>query len=169
MAAFTGHSAEPCYTPWSEPESKLNLFIEHCARNAERSCSKLDPHIWAIPKTDFSFLRETEETLQSIKKHIEVIEKACAQFAQDNLYATIQVEEEEEEANHEDVEEHTEVVTENSRDNQYQEYPLVENHTFPHFYSDMLGLRKRCKMISLKKLLGDFLSHLCWKKKSENG
>ncbi|CAL1389609.1 unnamed protein product [Linum trigynum] len=99
----------------------------------------MDPHIPAMVQTDFSFLRETEDTLRSIKKHIEVIEKACAQFSQDNLYAAIQVEEKEEEGNHEDVEEHTKVVTESSHDNHDQVYPLVVDHNCPHIRSDMLG------------------------------
>ncbi|CAL1368717.1 unnamed protein product [Linum trigynum] len=99
----------------------------------------MDPHIQAIAQTDFFFPRETEDTLRSIKKHIEVIEKACSQFSQDNLYAAIQVEVEEKEGNHEDVEEHTEVVTESSHDNHDQVYPLVVDHSFPHFRSNMLG------------------------------
>ncbi|CAL1381775.1 unnamed protein product [Linum trigynum] len=113
--------------------------MEQCALDTERSCSKLDPHIQAIAQTYFSFPRGIEETLRSIKKHVEVIEKACAQFAQDTLYATIQAEGEEEEANHGDVEEHTEVGTENSCDNHYQECPLVVDHTIPHLCSNMLG------------------------------
>ncbi|CAL1353451.1 unnamed protein product [Linum trigynum] len=99
----------------------------------------MDPHIQAMAQTDFSFPRETKDTLRSIKKHIEVIEKACAQFSQDNLHAAIQVEEEEEEGNHEDVEERTEVVTESSHDNRDQVYPLVVDYNCPHFRSDMLG------------------------------
>ncbi|CAL1379498.1 unnamed protein product [Linum trigynum] len=92
----------------------------------------MDPHIQAIVQTDFSFPRETEETLRSIKKHIEFIEKACAQFSQDSLYATIQAKKEEEEVNHEDVVEHIEFVTKSSRDDHDLQCPVVANHTFPH-------------------------------------
>ncbi|CAL1407885.1 unnamed protein product [Linum trigynum] len=99
----------------------------------------MDPHMQTMAQTDFSFPRETEDTLQGIKKHVEVIEKASAQFSQDNLYVAIQVDEEEEEGNHEDVEKNTEVVTESSHDNHDQVYPLVVDHNCPHFRSDMLG------------------------------
>ncbi|CAL1412654.1 unnamed protein product [Linum trigynum] len=138
VTAFPGHPAEPCYTPQPDPNYHLRLLVEQIARVPERSFHKMDPHIQAMAQTGFSFPRETD-TLRSIKKHIEVIEKACAQFSQDNLYAAIQVEEEEEEGNHEDVEEHTEVVTESSHDNHDQVYPLVVDHNCPHFCSDMLG------------------------------
>ncbi|CAL1394782.1 unnamed protein product [Linum trigynum] len=137
--AFTGHPAEPCYTPHPDPNYHLRLLVEQIARVPERSFPDMDPHIQAMAQTDFCFPRETEDTLRSIKKHIEVIEKACAQFAQDNLYAAIQVEEEEEEVNHEDVEEHRKVVTESSHDNHDQVYPLVVDYNCPHFCSDMLG------------------------------
>ncbi|CAL1355011.1 unnamed protein product [Linum trigynum] len=137
--ALKGHPAEPCYTPQPDPNYHLRLLVEQIARVPERSFPKMDPHIQTIAQTDFSFPRETEDTLRSIKKHIEVIEKACSQFSQDNLYAAIQVEEEEEEGNHEDVEEHTKVVTECSHDNHDQVYPLVVDHNFPHFRSNMLS------------------------------
>ncbi|CAL1378749.1 unnamed protein product [Linum trigynum] len=139
MAAFTGHSAELCYTPQPDPNYHLRLLVEQIARVPERSFPEMDPHIQAMAQTDFSFPRETDDTLRIIKKHIEVIEKACAQFSQDNLYAVIQVEEEVEEGNHEDVQEHAEVVTESSHDNHDQMYPLVVDHNCPHFRSDMLG------------------------------
>ncbi|CAL1371227.1 unnamed protein product [Linum trigynum] len=92
----------------------------------------MDPHIQVVSQTDFSFPRETKETLRSIRKHTEVIVKACAQFSQDNLYATIQVEKEVEEVNHEDVVEHTEVVIKSSSDDHEQKCPAVADHTFPH-------------------------------------
>ncbi|CAL1405979.1 unnamed protein product [Linum trigynum] len=129
--ALTGHPAEPCYTPQPDPNYHLRLLVEHIAQVPERSFPEMDPHIQAMAQTDFSFPRETEETLQSIKKHIEVIEKACAQFSQDNLYATIQAEKEEE-VNHEDVVEHTEVVTKSSRDDHDQKCPVVAAHPFLH-------------------------------------
>ncbi|CAL1381714.1 unnamed protein product [Linum trigynum] len=92
----------------------------------------MDPHIHAIAQTAFSCPREAEETLQSIKKHIEVIEKACAKFSQDNFYATIQAEREEEEVIYEDVVEHTTIVTKSSHDDHDYECPVVVDHTFPH-------------------------------------
>ncbi|CAL1401803.1 unnamed protein product [Linum trigynum] len=130
--ALTGHPAEPCYTPQPDPNYHLRLLMEQIARVPEKSFFEMDPHIQAIAQTDFSFPRETEETLRSIKKHIEVIEKAYAQFSQDNLYATIQAEKEEEEVNHEDVVEHTEIVTKSSHDDHDQKYLVVAGHTFPH-------------------------------------
>ncbi|CAL1403303.1 unnamed protein product [Linum trigynum] len=155
MAAFTGHSAEPCYTPQPDPNYELRLLVEQIARVPERSFPEMDPHIQAIAQTDFSFPRETEDTIRSIKKHLEVIEKACSQFSQDNLYAAIQVEEEEEKGNHEDVEEHTEVVTESSHDNHDQVYPLVVDHNFHHFRSDMLG--------SSKEMQAELIENLAWR------
>ncbi|CAL1371080.1 unnamed protein product [Linum trigynum] len=155
MAAFTGHSAEPCYTPQPDPNYELRLLVEQIARVPERSFPEMDPHIQAIAQTDFSFPRETEDTIRSIKKHIEVIEKACSQFSQDNLYAAIQVEEEEEKGNHEDVEEHTEVVTESSHDNHDQVYPLVVDHNFHHFRSDMLG--------SSEEMQAELIENLAWR------
>ncbi|CAL1387840.1 unnamed protein product [Linum trigynum] len=155
MAAFTGHSAEPCYTPQPDPNYELRLLVEQIARVPERSFPEMDPHIQAIAQTDFSFPRETEDTIRSIKKHLEVIEKACSQFYQDNLYAAIQVEEEEEKGNHEDVEEHTEVVTESSHDNHDQVYPLVVDHNFHHFRSDMLG--------SSEEMQAELIENLAWR------
>ncbi|CAL1411830.1 unnamed protein product [Linum trigynum] len=155
MAAFTGHSADPCYTQQPDPNYHLRLLVEQIARVPERSFPKMDPHIQAMPQTDFSFPRETEDTLRSIKKHIEVIEKAYAQFSQDNLYGAIQVEEEEEEGNHEDVEEHAEVITENFHDNYDQESPLVSYHTFPHFCSNMLG--------PSKEMQDDLIEEITWR------
>ncbi|CAL1395615.1 unnamed protein product [Linum trigynum] len=155
MAAFTGHSAEPCYTPQPDPNYELRLLVEKIARVPERSFPEMDPHIQAIAQTDFSFPRETEDTIRSIKEHLEVIEKACSQFSQDNLYAAIQVEEEEEKGNHEDVEEHTEVVTESSHDNHDQVYPLVVDHNFHHFRSDMLG--------SSEEMQAELIENLAWR------
>ncbi|CAL1412098.1 unnamed protein product [Linum trigynum] len=93
--ALMGHPAEPCYTPQPDPNYHLRLLVEQIARVPERSFPEMDPHIQAIAQTDFSFPCETEETLRSIKKQLVVIEKAYAQFSQDNLYAIVQVEEEE--------------------------------------------------------------------------
>ncbi|CAL1406928.1 unnamed protein product [Linum trigynum] len=129
----------------------------------------MDPQIQAIPHIDFSFPNETKETLRSIKKHIELVEKACAQCSQDNLDYTIQSANEEEEANHEDVEEHIEVGTESSRDNNDQECPLMAYHTFPHFCSKMSGSSDEMQDDLIKEIVGDLLSNPCWKKKSEKG
>ncbi|CAL1401980.1 unnamed protein product [Linum trigynum] len=153
--AFTGHPAEPCYTPQPNPNYHLRLLVEQIARVPDRSFPEMDPHIQTMAQTDFSFPCETEDTLRSIKKLIEVIEKACAQFSQDNLYVAIQVEEEEEEGNHEDVEEHTEVVTESSHDNHDQVYPLVVDHNCPHFRSDMLGLSE--------EMQDDLIEEITWR------
>ncbi|CAL1400492.1 unnamed protein product [Linum trigynum] len=67
----------------------------------------------------------------------------------------MQVEEEEEEGNHEDVEEHTEVVTEFSHDNHDQVYPLVVDHNFPHFRSDMLG--------PSEEMQSELIENLAWR------
>ncbi|CAL1394273.1 unnamed protein product [Linum trigynum] len=96
---------------------------------------KLEPFTQANAQTEFSYC-ETEETLQSIKKSLKDLEQVCAQLAQDPLSATIEVEEDE--GGYKDIVEHTEVITENSHDNHDQESPLVADHTFPHFCSNMM-------------------------------
>ncbi|CAL1371039.1 unnamed protein product [Linum trigynum] len=130
MAAFMGHSAEPCYTPQPDPNYELRLLVEQIARVPERSFPEMDPHIQAIAQTDFSY-RETEETLLSIKKSLEDLEKAYAQPAQDHPSAII-LEEEEEDEGYKDIVEQTEVFTKSSRDDHDQEFPAVADHTFPH-------------------------------------
>ncbi|CAL1382079.1 unnamed protein product [Linum trigynum] len=113
----------------------------------------MDPHIQAIAQTDFSFPHETEETLRSIKKHIEVIEKAYAQFSQDNLYATIQAEKEEE-VNHENVVEHTEVVTKSSRDDHDQKCLVVAAHPFlkPTLSAEEAGMSEEMQADLIEKI-----------------
>ncbi|CAL1402840.1 unnamed protein product [Linum trigynum] len=150
-----GHPAEPCYTPLPDPNYHLRLLVEQIARVPERSFPEMDPQIRAIAQIDFSFPRETKYNLRSIKKHIEVIENACSQFSQDNLYAAIQVEEEEEEGNHEDVEEHTKVFTESSHDNHDQVYPLMVDHNFPHYRSGMLG--------PSEEMQAELIENLAWR------
>ncbi|CAL1383926.1 unnamed protein product [Linum trigynum] len=123
MAAFTGHSAEPCYTPQPDPNYELRLLMEQFARDCERSCSRMDHCVQAY--------RETEEILLSLKKSVDDLERSCAQPAPDHPYVTI-LEEEEEEEGYKDIVEHTEVVTERSRDDHDQECPIIADHTFPH-------------------------------------
>ncbi|CAL1379904.1 unnamed protein product [Linum trigynum] len=116
MAAFTGHSAEPCYTPQPDPHYDLRLLME-------RSCSSMDHCVQAY--------RETEGILLSLKKSVDDLERSWAQPAPDHPSATIQEDEEEEEG-YKDIVEHTEVVTESSRDDHDQECHVVADHTFPH-------------------------------------
>ncbi|CAL1371226.1 unnamed protein product [Linum trigynum] len=123
MAAFTGHSAEPCYTPQPDPNYELRLLMEQFARDSERSLSRMDLCTQAY--------RETEEILLSLKKSVDYLERSCAQPAPDHPSATI-LEEEEEEEGYKDMVEHTEVITESSRDDHDQECPVVVDHTFPH-------------------------------------
>ncbi|CAL1406409.1 unnamed protein product [Linum trigynum] len=123
MAAFTGHSAEPCYTPQPDPHYELRLLMEQFARDCDRTCSRMDHCVQAY--------RETEEILLSLKKSVDDLERSWAQPAPDHPSATIQEEEEEEEG-YKDIVEHTEVVTESSRDDHDQECPVVADHTFPH-------------------------------------
>ncbi|CAL1359675.1 unnamed protein product [Linum trigynum] len=151
--ALTGHLAEPYYTPQPDPNYHLRLLVEQIARVPERSFSDMDPHIQAIAQTEFSFPRETEETLRSIKKHIEVIEKAYAQFSQDSLYATIQAEKEEE-VNHEDVVEHTEVVTKISRDDHDQKCHVVADHPFlqPTLSAEEAGMSEEMQADLIEKI-----------------
>ncbi|CAL1395514.1 unnamed protein product [Linum trigynum] len=122
MAAFTGHSAEPCYTPQPDPNYELRLLMEQFARDSEISWSRMDLCTQAY--------RETEEILLSIKKSVDDLERSYAQPAPDHPSATI-LEEVEEEEGHKDIVEHTEVVTESSRDDHDQECPVVADHTFP--------------------------------------
>ncbi|CAL1413020.1 unnamed protein product [Linum trigynum] len=123
MAAFMGHFAESCYTPQLDPNYKLRLLMEQFARYSERSCSRMDHCIQAY--------RETEEILLSLKKSVDDLERSCAQPALDHPPATI-LEEEEEEEGYKDIVEHTEVVTESSRDDHDHECPIVADHNFPH-------------------------------------
>ncbi|CAL1361141.1 unnamed protein product [Linum trigynum] len=116
MAAFTGYSAEPCYTPQPDPTYELRLLME-------RSCSRMDHCVQAF--------HETEEILLSLKKSVDDLERSWEQPAPDHPSATIQEEEEEEEG-YKDIVEHTEVVTESSRDDHDQECHVVADHTFPH-------------------------------------
>ncbi|CAL1370249.1 unnamed protein product [Linum trigynum] len=123
MAAFTGHSAEPCYTPQPDPNYELRLLMEQFARDSERTCSRMDHCVQAY--------RETEEILLSLKKSVDDLERSCAQPAPNHPSATI-LEEEEEEEGYKDIVEHTKVVTESSRDDHDQECPIIADHTFPH-------------------------------------
>ncbi|CAL1355032.1 unnamed protein product [Linum trigynum] len=107
MAAFTGHSAEPYYTPRPDPNYELRLLVEQFARDTERSYSKMDLCTQAYHKT--------EEILLSIKKSLKDLEKSYAQPSQDHPSATI-LEEEEEDEGYKDIVEQTKVVTESSRD-----------------------------------------------------
>ncbi|CAL1412132.1 unnamed protein product [Linum trigynum] len=161
MAAFTGHSAEPCYTPRPDRNYELRLLMEKFARDTKR-CSKMDLCTQAY--------HEKEEILLSIKKSLDDLEKSYAQPAQDHPSVTI-LEEEEEDEGYEDIVEHTEVVTESSRDDHDKKCLVLADHTFPHptLSFEEAGMSERCKMISSKKFLGDFPSNPCWKKKSKKG
>ncbi|CAL1371566.1 unnamed protein product [Linum trigynum] len=97
--------------------------MEQFARDCERSCSRMDHCVQAF--------RETEEILLSLKKSADDLERSLAQPAPDHPSATIQEEEEDEEG-YKDIVEHTEVVTESSRDDHDPECPVVADHTFPH-------------------------------------
>ncbi|CAL1363744.1 unnamed protein product [Linum trigynum] len=131
MAAFTGHSAEPCYTPQPDPNYELKLLLEQFVRDSERRNRRMDLHIQALPSSDPSYLRDMEEAVQRSAKQTEWVEQVCAQLAQDHPSATIQEEDEEEEG-YKDIVEHTEVVTESSRDDHDQECPVIADHPFPH-------------------------------------
>ncbi|CAL1391362.1 unnamed protein product [Linum trigynum] len=138
MAAFTGHSAEPCYTSLEDPNKQLRLLVEQFAQDTEKSCSKMDLQIKALAVSDPSFLHDMEETVQRSAKQTEWVEQVCSHLAQDHLSATT-LEEVADDKGYGDVEEHTEVITENSHDNHDQESPLVADHTIPYFCSNMLG------------------------------
>ncbi|CAL1400471.1 unnamed protein product [Linum trigynum] len=79
-----------------------------------------------------------EETVQRSAKQTEWVELVCSHLAQDHLSATT-LEEVEDDKGYGDVEEHTEVIIENSHDNHDQESPLVADHTIPYFCSNMPG------------------------------
>ncbi|CAL1389699.1 unnamed protein product [Linum trigynum] len=138
MAAFTGHSAEPCYTSLEDSNKQLRLLVEQFSQDTETSCSKMDLQIKALAASDPSFLHDMEETVQRSAKQTEWVEQVCSHLAQDHLSATT-LEEVEDDKGYGDVEEHTEVITENSHDNHDQESPLVADHTIPYFCSNMLG------------------------------
>ncbi|CAL1383156.1 unnamed protein product [Linum trigynum] len=154
MAAFTGHYAEPCYTSLEDPNKQLRLLVEQFARDTERSCSKMDLQIKALAPSDPSFLHEMEDTVQRSAKQTEWVEQVCSHLAQDHLSATT-LEEVEDDKGYEDVEEHTEVITENSHDNHDQESPLVADHTFPYFCSNMLGLNE--------EMQDDLIEEITWR------
>ncbi|CAL1402050.1 unnamed protein product [Linum trigynum] len=88
MEAFTGHSAEPCYTSLEDPNKQLRLLVEHFARDTERACSKMDLQIQALASSDPSFLHDMEETVQRSAKQTEWVEQVCSHLAQDHLSAT---------------------------------------------------------------------------------
>ncbi|CAL1382678.1 unnamed protein product [Linum trigynum] len=120
MAAFTGHSAEPCYTPQPDPNYELRLLMEQFARDNERSWSRMDLRTQAY--------RETEEILLSIKKSVDDLERSYTQPAPNHPSTTIL--EEEEEEGYEEIVEHTEVVTKSTRDDHDQECHVVADHIF---------------------------------------
>ncbi|CAL1355012.1 unnamed protein product [Linum trigynum] len=124
MAAFTGHSAEPCYTPQSDPNYELSLLVEQYAR-------KMDLLFSSVAPLNSSSLGESEETFSHSSKQPERVEQVCAQLAQDHPSATILVEEEEEEG-YNDIVEQTEIITESSHEDHDQECPVVADHPFPH-------------------------------------
>ncbi|CAL1403294.1 unnamed protein product [Linum trigynum] len=131
MAAFTDHSTEPCYTPQSDPNYQLRLLVEQFAWDSERRNHKMDLLFSSFAPPNSSSLRESEETVSHSSKRPERVEQVCAQLAQDHPSASI-LEEDEEEEGYKDIVEHTEVVTESSRDDHDQECPVVAEHTFPH-------------------------------------
>ncbi|CAL1407771.1 unnamed protein product [Linum trigynum] len=124
MAAFTGHSTEPCYTPQSDPNYELRLLVEQYAR-------KMDLLFSSVAPPNSSSLRESDETVSHSSKQPERVEQVCAQLAQDHPSATI-LEEEEEEEGYKDIVEKTEIITESSREDHDQECHVVADHPFPH-------------------------------------
>ncbi|CAL1355581.1 unnamed protein product [Linum trigynum] len=124
MAAFTGHSAEPCYTPQPDPNYELRLLVEQYA-------CKMDLLFSSVAPPNSSSLRESEETVSHSSKQPERVEQVCAQLAQDHPSATI-IEEEEEEQGYKDIVEQTEIITESSREDHDQECPVVADHPFSH-------------------------------------
>ncbi|CAL1387378.1 unnamed protein product [Linum trigynum] len=124
MAAFTGHSAEPCYTPQPDPNYELRLLVEQYAR-------KMDLLFSSVAPPNSSSLRESEETVSHSSKQPERVEQVCAQLAQDHPSTTI-LEEEEEEEGYKDIVEQTEIITESSREDHDQECSVVADHPFPH-------------------------------------
>ncbi|CAL1413329.1 unnamed protein product [Linum trigynum] len=111
------------FLPQPEGPSALELLMEQFARDCERTCSRMDQCVQAY--------RETNEILLSLKKSVDDLERSWAQPAPDHPSATIQEEEEGEEG-YKGIVEHTEVVTESSRDDHDQECHVVADHTFPH-------------------------------------
>ncbi|CAL1361817.1 unnamed protein product [Linum trigynum] len=114
MAAFTGHSAEPCYTSVEDPNEQLRLLVEQVARDTEKSCSKMDLQIKALATSDPSFLHDMEETVQRSAKQTEWVKQVCSHLAQDHLSAT--------------------TLEEVEDDKVYG-----SGYTFPHLCSNMLG------------------------------
>ncbi|CAL1412493.1 unnamed protein product [Linum trigynum] len=114
MAAFTGHSAEPCYTSLEDPNKQLRLLVEQFARDTEKSCSKMDLQIKTLATSDPTFLHDMEETVQRSAKQTEWVKQVCSHLAQDHLSAT--------------------TLEEVEDDGVYG-----SDHTFPHVCSNMLG------------------------------
>ncbi|CAL1356452.1 unnamed protein product [Linum trigynum] len=98
----------------------------------------MDLQIQALAPYDPSFLHEMEESVQCLAKQTEWVEQVCAQLAQDQLFATILEEEEDDEGN-EDIKEHIEVVAESSYNSHDLECPMVAGHTFLHLSSNTMG------------------------------
>ncbi|CAL1361383.1 unnamed protein product [Linum trigynum] len=101
MMAFTGQSAEPCYSPQQDPNCELRLLIEHFVRDTEISFLRMDLLIQSI--------YESEEAVQRSVKQTKWVEQVCAQLAQHRLSASTQ--EEQDEEGYKDIVEYTEVVT----------------------------------------------------------
>ncbi|CAL1393725.1 unnamed protein product [Linum trigynum] len=110
--------------------------------------------IQALSPSDPSFIHEMEEVVQCSAKQPEWVEQDCAHPAQDHLSATT-LEEVEDDEGYRDVEEHTKVITENSHDNHDRESPLVADHTFSHFCSNM--------MVPCEEMQDDTIEEISWR------
>ncbi|CAL1411997.1 unnamed protein product [Linum trigynum] len=96
------------------------------------------------------------EAVQRSAKQTKWVEQVCAQIAQDCLHATIQ-EEEEDEGGYKDIVEQTEVVTESSRDDHDQEYPVRGDHTFLHYTSSFEETRMS------EEMQANLIKSLAWR------
>ncbi|CAL1369423.1 unnamed protein product [Linum trigynum] len=148
MAAFTGQSVEPCYSPQQDPNCELRLLIEQFVRDTERSFRKMDLLIQSI--------RESEEAVQRSAKQTKWGEQVCAQLAQHRLSDSIHEEEEDVEG-YNDIVEQTEVITKSSRDDHDQECPVVADHTFPQSTPsfDEVGMSK--------EMQDDLMKEIAWR------
>ncbi|CAL1400687.1 unnamed protein product [Linum trigynum] len=81
---------------------------------------------------------------------------SLSQSAQDRLSASLEEVEEDEEV-YKNIVEQTEVVTESSRDDHDQEYPVVADHTFSHSSSNFEEADMR------EEMQAELIENLAWR------
>ncbi|CAL1356801.1 unnamed protein product [Linum trigynum] len=134
METIMENSERPCYIPQAELKGQLKLAMKQFVMDGERAYSKVA--FQPITLLNHISLHKTKQTLMSVEKLGETVEKACAQLAH-NCRLAMTKEEEEKEARNKDKVEKIEPVTKSSHD--YNKHFLtipfpshVEIHIYRH-------------------------------------